>query len=375
MATDTAPDSGGTAAARAISAVTVENATAVAALLRLERMAIGEITGPLRRKLNNVFRRLAGRYVLMFGSLTAPADPERAAALSQLLITELEDLRSYDPTELLIKYAGRASALGARYANRYLADPVPVSDLHPDPVLDPVLDRARLGVDRAVTAAQQYSEQAVIESWDDVVTQMGKANQVATGLDRNASWVVASSHNDSIGQVAAARDAQLLWVAEPDACVVCLALSGTLSDPMAGVGFDEEATFGKPGSAPDVWPPGTPLMSPPRHVNCRCVLELWQGPALAPGGLADTSLYNRPDVAATVDLPAALRREAKRSIVYGWSVPSESNAIRLDAANRLLAKGAGLPKTVEARGRAAVKASKFDNRVHPSHRRTAHRPT
>lgn len=360
---------------QAVSAVTVENAAAVAALLALEKETVTAATGPLRAALRNILRLLSGRYVLMFGSLEHPADPEQAAQLTQILVEELEHIRGYDPTTPLTEYADRARTMGVDYANRYLSDPVPESEVPVAPAVARTIAEAPAEVDRAIVAAQQYAEQTPIADWRGVVQQVGKASQAATGLDRRAAWALAAAKSSSIGEVTAARGAQLLWVAEPDACVVCLALSGHLSDPASGVGFDEFATFGKPGSAPGVWPPDQPLMGPPRHPLCRCVPELWIGPSVPVGGPEETSLYNRPGVGARVDLPAALRREAKRSIVYGWSVPSESGVVRIDAAARLLARGAGLPKSVEARGRAAVAAGKFDNRVHPSLRRTAHRST
>jgi len=361
---------------RAVTAVTAENARAVGALLELERQAVQLVAGPMRKLLANIFRMMASKYVLMFGSLDAPATADLAPALTDMLMRELEHLRSYDPTEVLLNEMHAATRLGILHANRYLIDPVPETTAIPmGPAVTRALDQLGGGVDRAVTAAQEFAESHPIGEWKDVVQQMGKASQAATGLDRATAWSLSAAKSAAIREIAAARGAQLLWVAEPDACVICLALSGHLIDPASGDGFDEFATFGKPSDVPGVWPPDQPLMGPPRHVNCRCVPELWVGPALEPGGLADTSLYSRPDVGATVDLPAALRREAKRSIVYGWSVPSESSTVRLDAAARLLAKGAGLPKSVEARGRKFVAAGKFDNRVHPSHRRTAHRST
>ena len=60
---------------------------------------------------------------------------------------------------------------------------------------------------------------------------------------------------------------RLVWIAERDACLTCLALAGHVSDPNSGIGFDEDASF-SPHGAPPVWPPGMPLLAPPRHPNC-----------------------------------------------------------------------------------------------------------
>ncbi|HEV2346462.1 MAG TPA: hypothetical protein VGS97_20350 [Actinocrinis sp.] len=357
---------------QAVSSVTVENAAAVAALLLLEKQAIDAVSGPLRQLLRNIFRMLAARYVLMFGGLEQPAaDAVQAQQLAELLVTELQAVAEYDPTPQLQQFAAQAAARGLEYANRYLTAPVAPGVVQLEPVLTEAIGAVPETMAESVASTANFVEQLPITGWDDLVRAMGKANQAATSLERSTTWAVNKANSDAIRQVAVNKGASLLWVAEPDACVICLALSGHIIDPMSGDGFDEEATFGKPGSAPDVWPPGEPLMGPPRHVSCRCHPELWFGAHAAPGGPEENSLYNRPGVGANVDLPAALRREAKRSIVYGWSLPSESGAVRLDAASRLLARGAGLPRSVEERGHRAVAKGAFDNRIHPSHRRRA----
>jgi len=368
-------DSSGNSGAeqQAVSSVTIENAAAVAALLLLEKQAITAVSGPLRQLLSNIFRTLAGRYVLMFGGLDRPADPVQAQQLVQILVTELETVAAYDPTPQLQQFAAQAAAQGLEYANRYLADPVAADTIELPTVLTQAIEAVPETMAQSVADTTAFAEQLPITGWDDLVTAMGKANQAATSLERSSTWAVNKASSDAVRQVAVNKGASLLWVSEPDACVICLALSGHIIDPMSGDGFDEEATFGKPGSAPDVYPPGEPLMSPPRHISCRCHPELWFGPHVPVGGPEENSLYNRPGVGANVDLPAALRREAKRSIVYGWSLPSESGSVRLDAAARLLQRGAGLPKSVEERGHRAVAKGSFDNRIHPSHRRTVRR--
>lgn len=375
-----AADSSGNTPAeqQAVTSTKLENVAAVAAMLALEREAVSAASAPLRTAIANIFRLMAGRYVILAGALDRPATPEVTRQLSETLALELETLRAIDPTPALEKAATDASRLGLEYANRRMTDAFPDTTPHPpedtvrSPEVEQLVREAPGRISKAVDDAQEFAEAVPAADWAGVVQQVGKAAQAATSLEKTTAQVVATAHNDSIQSVAAAKGARLLWVAEPDACVVCLALSGHLADPNTGEWFDEEATFGKPGSAMRVWPPGQPLKGPPRHPHCRCVPELWFGASLPVGHPGETSLYNAPDLAAQVDLPAALRREAKRSVLYGWSLPSESGTVRLKAAERLLAKGAGLPKSVEERARKAVKAGKFDNRIHPS-KRTAKR--
>ncbi len=136
---------------------------------------------------------------------------------------------------------------------------------------------------------------------------------------------------------------RVVWVAERDACLVCLALSGHVSDPNQGVGFDEDATFGPHRPTP-VWPPGMPLMAPPRHPNCRCRLRIIS--------------------ASNVLVPEALRREAERSVARGWS-GYDSKRARLHAADRLIAHANRLPRSVQERAARDVARGRFSDRHKP----------
>lgn len=129
----------------------------------------------------------------------------------------------------------------------------------------------------------------------------------------------------------------LVWVAERNACLTCLALSGHVSDPNRGIGFDEDATF-SPHGAPPVWPPGMPLLAPPRHPNCRCRLRIIA---------ADNTL-----------IPQTLRLNAQRSVLRGFS-GSDSNRSRMTAARRLLAHGTRLPGAVHERAARDLARGRF----------------
>lgn len=139
------------------------------------------------------------------------------------------------------------------------------------------------------------------------------------------------------------RGLRVVWVAERDACLVCLALSGHVADPNAGVGFDEDATFGPHRPTP-VWPPGMPLMAPPRHPNCRCRLRVI-----------------RADNVLVIE---ALRREAERAVARGWS-GYDSKRARLYAADRLIAHANRLPRTVQERAARDAARGAFSSRHKP----------
>jgi hypothetical protein len=83
--------------------------------------------------------------------------------------------------------------------------------------------------------------------------------------------------------------------------------------------------------------------------NCRCQVSVWLGSA--PG---------QPD------FPERLKHEAARSVLKGWSLPSESNRVRLRAAESLLAGGGrGLPRSVQEEAALAIARGRFKSRSVP----------
>lgn len=113
-----------------------------------------------------------------------------------------------------------------------------------------------------------------------------------------------------------------IWVAERDACVVCLAYAGQISTDgtwPGGLSFDPKRVMHK----------GEPFSGPPAHPHCRCGTQLLA--SVASGRL----------------LTQALVREAQRSIAKGWALPSEADsASRRRALAGLLSHPNLLPKSV-----------------------------
>ena len=358
--------------AEAVRLTLAQNYAAAAGLLALEHEARSAATANLRTLIQRLFQQIAGRYVVLAGSIEQPLDAVQAQQLVGQIVAELDALRRIDFSTPLAHYADLAVRRGLEYGNRYVSQPVPAVGLSLPSSVSQAVGGVAQAVAERVDAAQQMAQSLGVSEFKDLTAVQAKAQQISTPVDRAVSYAISTANSHGLAVVAGQRGGQLLWVAERDACVVCLALSGHLIDPMTGEGFDEDATFGKPGSAPPIWPPEMPLAGPPRHNFCRCHAELWFGMRSVEGGPLDGALYNRPDLAAQVDLPAALRREAKRSVLRGWSLPSESQAARINAADRLLRRGAGMPKTVEDRARRQVRNKRFDSRSVP--RGSARRP-
>lgn len=232
-------------------------------------------------------------------------------------------------------YATGGLQLGVDQAQDALeasVDLVPNLDPETLDVIASVDARASDGLMDTVTLAR-IAPMTTMEHVTLVTTQGHKA---ANAARQDTRWAINRAINAGAVQVAEAAGHNVLWVAERDACLHCLGLSGVVVSP--GDNFPDITYADKPLKL-------SPVPYPPRHPNCRCRVRPWSGP---PGTM---------DIRAT-DAPSALLREARRSVVRGWS-EFDSQAARLRAADRLLQAGARLPKTVEARARAAVRRGKF----------------
>lgn len=168
------------------------------------------------------------------------------------------------------------------------------------------------------------------EQQEQLREQIDKAKTAAGRLAADAVNDAAAAGTMEEARRLGAR--AVMWVAERDACLHCLALSGV--EVRVGGRFRPSLMF---ADKPLKWRGFNGR--PPRHPNCRCRVRPVFG---------DSSAQRE-----------ALLREARRSVVRGFSLPSESQAARLRAADRLLRRGAGLPRSVEEYGREAVAAGRF----------------
>lgn len=330
-----------------------------ASLIDLENQAAQVASAPLRARIAEILRRFTALYLRAAGSLDAPLPPDRAPQLLAQLAAELGSLRSLDPSPVIADFATRAYHAATAFAQEQLG-PLAVDQLPgalADDAVNQALDSLPGSVAERIDDALRFLERTPAVDLNSVLLQpVAKANQAANSAEAAARWSVNRGANAGASDSARLADAYELWIAERNACVVCLALSGHFVRP--GDSFPITATFGDAPMA--VWPDPERLLGPPRHPSCRCHCVPWFGPAATHP--VDTAIYNWPALQGQVDIAAALRREAKRSILRGWSLPSESEAVRLRAADRLLRAGAGLPKSVEARARKAVRAKHFPDK-------------
>lgn len=189
----------------------------------------------------------------------------------------------------------------------------------------------RAGLSHAIQLAQS----SPLASAADTTTVLAPALTATRRASAATSWAANRAVNLGTAQVAEQVGADVLWVAERDACLTCLALSGQVRH--AGEAFDASLTFDT--HPMPLFPIGNPqpLDHPPRHPGCRCRSRLWLGGS---------------------DLPEALQREAQRTVARGWSGYASKPA-RLSAADRLLQHPTLLPATVRHRARRAVRTGGF----------------
>lgn len=186
-------------------------------------------------------------------------------------------------------------------------------------VIDGAEDRAR---DRLDEAAHLVDVLPMTTKGDVDVVSI-HATAVVNGARRDATWVANRAQSLGVMDIAHRDGLGLIWLSERDSCLACLALSGQVA--YDGEDFPDVTFADKPLDLPAV-------PHPPRHPGCRCRCRPYDGPPPT------------DDLSAT-DVASVLAREARRSVLRGWSA-YDSQAARLRAADQLIANGANLPRSV-----------------------------
>ncbi|MGL4176098.1 MAG: hypothetical protein ACRCSN_08460 [Dermatophilaceae bacterium] len=191
------------------------------------------------------------------------------------------------------------------------------------------------GLDRrgreALTAAKTLARLQGVAIDDALAPLFGHANSIRASVSSGVTMGAA----EGVTAVADAAGLPTVWVAETNACVHCLAYSGQVA--AVGEPFPGGLTYGRKSYRPD------PLPVPPQHPNCRCTVEPLR----------------------SADYAEALRREADRSVLRGFSLESESMATRIDAARRLIDRGVDAPQSVIDFAARSIRAGGFPTRGRP----------
>lgn len=302
-------------------------------LLGIERDTESDVEGVFQPIINRLFG---------FGVALWPGDDatlaEQQEATERLNVDELVEA---------VPRARQAIKRGATKALSHGLDvalkeaEVAGADVVPDELLPPATRHVSAAIHARVDSLEVVMRSKVAKAkillrhsttQTDVIESLAVANQGVNVAKQVARQVTNEASNDALTTVSHTVDSVVsVWRAERDACVHCLAYQGHIDD---GKGYPAGLTFGDKPLTTDKVP------KPPLHPNCRCTQSLVHKEVVVP-------------------LAKSLKREAKRSVLRGWSRPSESEKVRLEAAKRLVQSGNTLPKSVNEYAQAAIRRGEF----------------
>lgn len=285
-------------------------------------------------------RAIVADWVKRFGSVDAkPIDlrdvQEFTEAATNRLTTVLTDAGPV-ATRALVATLPAAYNLGVEQG----LQSAPVAPTAPVDVrvIVPTLElMAAIAAVRLLVTSRLNPMQMMLTGFAAVTQGMKSADSVVSRVAAANAFHITRAASDGTKAVADVTGSARVWVAERDACVHCAAYAGattTVDVFPTGLSFGDKPII-----------PRGPLTGPALHGHCRC----------------STTLIDP----ANDTIPAALKREAKRSVLRGFSLPSESEQTRVRAADRLLSQFPGLPNTVEQYAERAVKRGKFPTRDVP----------
>lgn len=277
-----------------------------------------------------VIALIARAWVTLFGSTTAPADPQTLPRFVRQVRVALRAVDG-DPSEPVRDMLPDALELGTSSAAGLLdvdVDP-------PDPSDDLAADVDDLAdvVDEAVSDAEDRL--TAVRDWDGATAVIGDLKAAEHRADAKARAVVVRGVSEGVDHVAEVTGSERIWIAEREgACLECLAYQGHVV--AAGEEFPGGLTFRVSDKVrfPD------PIPGPPRHPHCRCHTALYRHEWTPEG---ETSFQD------------ALKREAQRAVLRFDAGESEPALRR--AADGLLTRGTRLPKSVQERALRRIAAS------------------
>lgn len=298
-------------------------------VLEFERRADRELVGPLRAVLREITVEAARRWAREAGALDRTPDPRVLPALTVFLLGLFGRVKlvELDLTDLALA----AMRLGVKHAGQHVDLDITPAPRRLPADLRALVDAAPLAkVEQVETAERVIRAGRLDPAMRD--TAMALAHRSAIRAESAVTTVVQRGVSAGVAEAARANGHSTVWRVERDACLHCLAYAGKVD---RGSGFPAGLTY---ADAPLKLAAGRAVVGPPLHPRCRCQLAPW----------------NDAWTSGATSLPEALEREARRSVALGFALPSESDAARQRAADRLLQAGAGLPRTVEERAARAI---------------------
>lgn len=183
---------------------------------------------------------------------------------------------------------------------------------------------------------QQHGELVALADTEGITHDVVAA-RARSLVEREVATQLVAEHGAAVLDAAASQGRETVFQPERDACLRCTSYAGAVCEPGQD-GYLPVRNF-TAGDLPDR------RVTVPLHPRCRC---------------------DQVVVASDAERDArrtALVREAERSILRFDGLPSESDRARTEAAERLLAGGTQLAKTVVERSARAVRRRKSEEQT------------
>lgn len=300
--------------------------------LRLEEHVTRQAGAVVRKARDGIIRQAA--------RLWRGAGPRETRRVADDLALYVAHNPAPSPNTVLLDGARKALAMGARQGAQSLGKRVPAPVELPPHMVELAHDigtRLRYRWDDTYRALVGGKD---IESLHDIVRAVSPISGGVTDAEAGARWITNAALNQALHETAVHHGCELLWFAEPDACLTCLALAGEVVQ--CDEDFDDSLTFDR--HTLPWFSSGGPLR-PPRHPRCRCRAEPYRP-------------QDWDENTAGMSLVALLKRDAERAVLSGWAGTSEPR--RIAAADRLLQAGSVLPQHVQDIARAAIERGHFN---------------
>lgn len=304
-------------------------------LSNIERQVLKQTTGGWARSVAAVKEAIILLYSPFFGvEMTA----EQIALVTMRVLQLLRGL-SIDPRidEIALKGIIDAHAIGLKIAaDGSFAETLPNTAPSEDSKRS-VIGMAERAQDAVRQAEKNLSDPAAASTFEGLIGAIKPVLDSPRKMEMAVGWALNNAKNQAIADVAAATGDRMVWVPERDACIHCTQYAGEVAGPE---GFPKGLnTFTDKPIAYKGF-----LKHPPLHPNCRCDIEL---------NLSDEYIQ-------------ALKREAIRSVLRGTKLPSESETVRLKAAQKLLDQDPVAPASVKKFAEKAVNNGSFTGKKKPA---------
>lgn len=308
--------------------------------LAFEQDAERQLSAGPRQQVVRATTEITAAYILAAGSTTKAMPDTALGAFRAAVVRALSRIR-WSVRPLLHHVAVSGHRLGAGQAQR-VTGPVRVEAVLSRPLREAI---AQLDGKAAAELAEavRIAHTLPLDTYPRALTATAKATSAVHRVEATTRWVANRSITEGVTAVTEAANVARIWIAEPGACLTCLAYAGEIAE--AGEMFPAGLTFGDYSTVKE------PLDGPPAHPGCRCRSEPYLG--------------HSPDFG--VSLPNALRREALRQVAIGRS-DYASDPAKVRAADRLIHSPIALPDIVLTRAKNAVARGGFRGTGRPRKR-------